>query len=402
MDDAPRPAGVRRAGSVPRSVWALGLVSLLMDTSSKMVQGLLPVFLVSVLGASVFSVGVIEGIAEATAAFTRLLSGALSDRLGRRKLLVVAGYGLAAVIKPLFAMAASVGWVLLARFLDRVGKGIRVAPRDALIADLAPTAVHGASYGLRQSLDSVGAFAGPLIAMGLMVLLDDDMRSVFWIAFIPAILAVLVLSGAVREPRKARTKASRPPRVRRERVADLSREFWVVLAVATTLTLARFSEAFLVLRASGLGLAPGLAPGVLVVMNVAYAASAYPAGRRSDRVGRWGVLAAGVATLIGADILLAVSGSLATAAAGAALWGLHMGMTQGLLTTLVADSVPGELLGTAFGLFHFSSGVALLAASVLAGWLWEVFGAPAPFVAGAVLSSVTLLGIRVRGWRNRG
>jgi len=383
--------------AIPRGVWALGFVSLFMDTSSELVHSLLPVFLVSVLGASMTSVGLIEGVAEATALITKIFSGTLSDYLGRRKALTVLGYGLAAVTKPLFPLAGSVGMVLTARFIDRVGKGIRGAPRDALVADLSPPHLRGASFGLRQSLDTVGAFAGPVIAIVAMGLMASDMRAVFWIAVIPALAAMVILLAFVDEPdRRADAGPTRVP-LRLADVKTLSFAYWTVVTVGAILTLARFSEAFLVLRASDTGLAIMFVPLVLVVMNVAYAASAYPAGVWSDRAGRRVVLLAGVVVLVVADVVLAMASSVWLVMVGVSLWGLHMGLTQGLLATMVTDTAPVTLRGTAFGAFNLVSGVAMLAASVLAGVLWDRVGPTGTFAAGAIFSLVALVGLALVG-----
>jgi len=384
--------------ALPRAIWTLGFVSLLMDVSSEMIHGLLPVFLVTVLGSSALTVGLIEGVAEATASMTKVFSGWLSDRLGKRKLLAVLGYGMAALTKPLFPLAGSVGTVLAARFIDRIGKGIRGAPRDALIADLTEKANHGAAFGLRQSLDTVGAFVGPLLAVGLMVLLANDFRTVFWIAVIPAFASVALLAFGVSEPQ--RTAPDDSADAKRRASAPMGRAFWLVLAVGVVFTLARFSEAFLILRANGLGLATALSPLVLVVMNLAYALSAYPVGALSDRIGRTGLLAAGLGVLIVADVVLGLSGSIAAVMLGTVLWGLHMGLTQGILSALVADAAPTARRGHAFGLFYFASGVAQLAASGLAGLLWDRIGAATTFYAGAGIAALALLfsfAVRNRG-----
>jgi MFS family permease len=376
---------------LPKGVWALGFVSLLMDLSSEMIHGLLPIFLTSVLGVGALWVGIIEGIAEATAAVTKVFSGALSDWVGRRKGLVLLGYGLAALTKPVFALAPTVGWVVTARFADRLGKGIRGAPRDALIADLTPRELHGAAFGLRQSLDTVGAFAGPLVAMALMAASGDDYRLVFWCATLPAALTVLLIVLGVREPAEHHGRSRQPPSWRR--LGDFPRAFWAVAGIAMLMTLARFSEGFLLLRAQGLGLEAALVPGVLVVMNIVYAGSSYPVGRLSDRIGRRGLLLAGFAMLIAADLVLATTECLSGMMAGVALWGLHMGMTQGLLSTLVADTAPADLRGTAFGLFNLLSGLALLLASVIAGVLWSTLGPAATFLAGAAFTAAALLAL---------
>ena len=382
-----------RGTALPRGVWALGLVSLLMDLSSEMIHSLLPVFLVTVLGAGALSVGIIEGIAEATSSIVKLFSGTLSDRLGRRKPLALLGYGMAAVTKPLFPLASSVSMVLAARFVDRVGKGIRGAPRDALVADLTPPEQRGAAYGLRQALDTVGAVLGPVAAMALMALTSDDFRLVFWVATIPALLCVAVLALGVREPPHV-PKARYPhPLWSRESLAGLGPRFWALVAVAVVMTLARFSEAFLVLRALNVGLAVALVPAVMVAMNVTYALTSYPVGALSDRIGRHGLLLAGFAVLILSDAALALADGPLMVFAGAALWGVHMGMTQGLLSALVADGAPADRRGTAFGVFNLVTGLALLAASVLAGALWSVLGPGATFLAGAGFSAAALLGL---------
>lgn len=378
---------------IPRGIWALGLVSLCMDLSSELVHSLLPVFVVTVLGASPAVLGLIEGVAEATASVTKLFSGLLSDHLGRRKLLAVIGYGLAALTKPLFPLASTVGLVITARFVDRVGKGIRGAPRDALVGELAPPHLRGACYGLRQSLDTVGACAGPLLAVAFMAILAGDIRAVLWIAVLPAALAVLLLVLGVEErPRPQATALARPPL----RLADLRRlgaAYWWVVAVGGVLTLARFSEAFLVLRAQDVGLQIGLVPLVMVLMSAVYALSSYPAGVLADRTDRRTLLGIGFGVLILADIVLALAPGVGMVMLGAALWGLHMGLTQGLLATLVADASPPELRGSAFGLFNLVGGLMLLAASVIAGMLWEAYGAPATFAAGAVFTALSLLAL---------
>lgn len=382
-----------RGRTLPHGVWALGLVSLLMDLSSEMIHSLLPVFLVTVLGAGALSVGIVEGVAEATSSIVKLFSGTLSDRLGRRKPLVLLGYGMAALTKPLFPLAGSVAMVLAARFVDRVGKGIRGAPRDALIADLTPPDQRGAAYGLRQALDTVGAVLGPLAAMALMALSADDFRLVFWVAAVPALLCVTVLALGVREPPSAARARLPRPLWSRAGVAGLGPRFWALVAVAVVMTLARFSEAFLVLRALDVGLAVALVPAVMVAMNVTYALTAYPVGTLSDRIGRHGLLLAGFAVLILSDAALALADGPLLVFLGAALWGVHMGMTQGLLSALVADGAPADRRGTAFGVFNLVTGLALLAASVLAGALWSVLGPAAAFLAGAAFSAAALLGL---------
>ena len=382
---------------IPRGIWVLGLVSLLMDISSEMVHSLLPMFMVTTLGTSVLVVGLIEGLAESTALVVKVFSGALSDYLGKRKGLAVFGYALGALSKPLFAMAQGIGLLVGARLIDRVGKGIRGAPRDALVADIAPAHLRGAAFGLRQSLDTVGAFVGPLLAVGLMLLWADDFRAVFWVAVLPGLLAVALLWFGLREPRRAPGAARTNP-IRRDSLKRLGAAYWGVVAIGALFTLARFSEAFLVLRAQQSGIAMALVPLVMVVMNVVYALSAYPFGKLSDRVPHHLLLAGGLVVLVAADLVLARASNAGGVLLGVALWGVHMGMTQGLLATMVADTATAELRGTAYGFFNLVSGVALFAASVCAGLLWDAWGAPATFYAGAAFCGLTLC---VLLWRAR-
>ena len=355
-----RPATWRE---IPVGVWALGFVSLLMDVSSEMIHALLPAYLVTALGTSALTVGIIEGLAEAAASITKVFSGALSDWLGKRKFLAALGYGLAAFSKPIFPLASSVGWLIAARFIDRVGKGIRGAPRDALVADISPAHLRGASFGLRQSLDTIGAFLGPLLAIGLMWLTADHFTAVFWIAVIPAFLSLGLILVAVREPeRKEGLRRVRMPLSRSE-LGRLGANYWWVVAVAAVFTLARFSEAFLVLRAQSIGLTLMLVPVVLVIMNIAYALSAYPVGALSDRVDRVTILILGLLLLLAADLVLAFVSGVIGLAVGVVLWGLHMGFTQGLV------------------------------ASVIAGTLWDVVGSQGTFLGGAAFTVLTLAGL---------
>jgi MFS family permease len=374
-------------------VWALGFVSLFMDASSELIHSLLPVFLVGTLGASAAFVGLVEGVGEATAAITKVFSGWISDRLGKRKLLAVIGYGLAAVTKPVFPLAVTPYEVLAARFIDRVGKGIRGAPRDALVADVTPPAIRGAAYGVRQALDTVGAFAGPLLAIALMALLNDDIRAVFWWAAVPGVIAVILLLIGVEEPKGTKAPAKAKSPIGWREVARLGAPFWAVVGVGVIFSLARFSEAFLILRAHDAGLALVLTPLVLIVMNVVYAVCAAPAGALSDRVGRRGLLALGMVVLMVADAALAWWPGLIGVLAGVALWGLHLGLTQGLLLALVADAAPAEARGTAFGVFNLLSGLALLAASTLAGVMWDLAGPAVTFEVGGGFALVALVGL---------
>lgn len=379
--------------ALPSGVWAVGFCSLFMDVSSELIHSLLPVFMVTTLGASVVTVGIIEGVAEATAAIMKVFSGVISDYLGTRKLLMILGYMLAAFTKPVFPLATSVGWVFTARFVDRVGKGIRGAPRDALVADITPPHMRGAAYGLRQALDSVGALLGPLLAVALMFWFANNIRTVMWVAVVPAFIAVALLLIYVREPGRENTA---DPAKSPLTVADVRRlplRYWLVVLLGAVFTLARFSEAFLVLRAQDAGLGLGYVPLVMIVMNVLYAGAAYPAGAAADHVSHRTLLFIGLMLLIAADIVLAVAASPLIVFAGAALWGLHMAFTQGLLSKLVADTAPVELLGSGFGIFNLVSGGALLLASVIAGSLWRYFGASATFLAGAGFATVAAIGL---------
>jgi MFS family permease len=380
---------------MPAGVWVLGFVSLLMDISSEMIHSLLPLFLVGTLGVSVLAVGIIEGLAEATALISKVFSGALSDYLGKRKGLALLGYAMGALTKPVFAMAGGVGDVIAARFIDRVGKGIRGAPRDALLAEITHPDIRGAAFGLRQSLDTFGAFAGPLLATGLMLAWANDFRAVFWVAVIPGFLAVLLLLVGVREPERDRPRGAVNP-IRREALVRLGRRYWWVVGVGAVFTLARFSEAFLVLRASQLDVPVAWVPLVMVAMNLVYAASAYPFGKLSDTVSHGKLLAGGLAVLIASDLVLASASSWGGLAFGVALWGVHMGMTQGLLAAMVADTAPEDLRGTAYGFFNLLSGLALLASSVIAGVLWDAKGSAFTFYAGAGFATLTLLAMALR------
>jgi MFS family permease len=365
----------------------LGIVSLLTDMSSEFIHALLPVFLFGTLGASALAIGLIEGAAEGLALATKVFSGYLSDVFGRRKPLIVLGYGLAALTKPLFPLAASVHWVLGARLLDRVGKGIRGAPRDALVADVTPKEIRGAAFGMRQALDTVGGFAGPLLAIGAMLYFVGDIRAALWIAVVPGVVAVALLLFAVREPERTKRVAAKLP-LSREGLRRLGGTYWKLVAIGSLLTFARSTEAFLVLRGSNLGLSNTLVPLVLVVMSLVYTLAAYPAGKWSDQGGRRPLLVAGMLVLAVADVVLALAGGLVGLFAGIALWGLHMGLTQGLFAAYIADLAPGELRGTAFGVFNLATGFVLLLASALSGFVWDAFSPAATFWMGGALALV--------------
>lgn len=379
--------------TVPRAVWALGFVSLFMDMSSELVHSVLPLFLIGVVGASAFTLGLIEGFAEAVACIVKLFSGLLSDRMGRRKPLALLGYGMAALTKPMFPLADTAATILFARFVDRVGKGIRGAPRDALVADLSAPEQRGAAYGLRQSLDSAGAFLGPALATLLLLFWSDDLRTVMWVAVAPALIAVAILAFAVKEPR------SLAPSVRRSNpfagfsFGQFPRAFWTLNGLIALFTLARFSEAFLLLRMQEAGLPLAWLPLTLVLMNLIYFLVAYPVGRWADRAPRAPILMLGCGLLLLADVALALGQGVAWCAVGVALWGLHMGLTEGLFAVLIAEQAPEELRATAFGVMNLVRGLLLLPASGLAGWLWVEGGPEATFSIGALFAALTLAGL---------
>lgn len=389
----------RILNQIPIAIWILGFVSLLMDISSEIVHSLLPLFLVTTLGASAMVVGVIEGLAESTALIVKIFSGVLSDYLGRRKGLVLLGYALGALSKPIFSLAQTSGIVLSARLLDRIGKGIRGAPRDALVADIAPIHLRGSAFGLRQALDTLGALIGPLLAVALMLLFVNHFRVVFAIAAIPGFMAVLLLWRGIKEPAHQQTQNRINP-ISRQNLKRLSVSYWWVVGVGAVFTLARFSEAFLVLRAMQVGIPLALVPLIMVVMNLTYSISAYPFGKLSDHMNHSTLLAIGLIVLIAADYLLAINGHWSTVLLGVACWGIHMGMTQGLLATMVADTAPTDLRGTAYGFFNLISGIAMLLASVLAGILWDRLGPSFTFYAGIIFCMAGLIGLLWRSFAN--
>lgn len=392
------PSRLTALARIPRGVWTLGFVSMCMDLSSELIHSLLPLYMAIGLGASTLTIGIVEGIAEATAMIVKLFSGVLSDLFHRRKALVVLGYGLAALSKFVFPLAPTLGWIVAARFADRVGKGIRGSPRDALIADLAPADVRGGSFGLRQALDTVGAIGGPLLAIGAMAYFASDFKAAFWVAVVPAILCVLLLVFGVEEPAKpAENAVSESKGLHLGDARRLGRRYAIVVGIAAILTLARFSEAFLILRAQNVGVPAATAPWVMVVMSTVYAAVAYPAGSAADRGLGPRLLSAGFAALIAADLVLASASGAKMVFAGAALWGLHMGLTQGLLAALVAAAAPADLRGTAFGVFNLVCGIALLVASVLAGWLWDTFGPGLTFYVGAAFTLIAWIALARQG-----
>ena len=373
---------------LPRNVWTLGFVSLFMDLSSEVYHALLPAFITIVLGLPATALGAIDGVAEATANFAKLFSGRLSDRSLRRKPWIMVGYGLAALSKPLFPLATNAPLVLLARFADRIGKGIRGSPRDAMIADETPPEIRGRAFGLRQALDTAGALLAPLLAIGLMALLASNIRAVFWIAAIPAVISFLLAWLVLREPEQHLAPMKKAPLFGGFR--QLDKETKRLLQVGFLFTLARFSEAFLILKGIDVGLSEAMSPLTLAIFNLAYVALAYPAGSLSDRMSPRSILLAGMGVLILGNVVLAETSSFAGLVIGTALWGAHMALTQGIFSRMIADSAPEELRATSFGAFYFVTGIAGLLASLGAGWLWDRQGSSATFLTSAAIAGVAL------------
>lgn len=378
-----------RGPAIPATVWMLGFVSLLMDVSSEMVQTLLPLYLAAGLGASAMTIGFIEGLSVAIATATRFLSGLFADWSRRSKPLAVLGYGLGALSRLIMPLAATIDLVILAKAMDRVGKGIRTAPRDAIVAAVTPPEIRGASFGLRKSLDTVGGFLGPLIAILAMMLLAGDIVTVFWLATIPAALAVAVLVFGVREP--PGNRAAKRPDFRLSQALRLNPAVWAVIGIASVIMLARFSEAFVLLKSLEAGFSPAWVPLSMVIMHAAYGLSAYPVGRLSDRIGSTKLLLCSLAFLIAAHLVLAFSASAWVYVLGTVFWGLHMGFSQGLLGAMVAGATPDALRGSAFGTFNLVTGIVVLIGNTAAGWTWQSFGSGMPFLLGAGLSFLAML-----------
>ncbi len=388
----------KRLKNIHRNVWILGLVSLFTDFGTKAIQSILPLFLVSVLGANVSIIGLIEGIAESTASILKLFSGALSDYWGRRKELAILGYGLSTAIIPLFALANSPLWVLVARFGDRLGKGIRVAPRNALVADVTPIEQRGAAYGLRQTLDTIGAFSGPLVATIILLISGQNFRLVFWVALVSGIISVCLLVKGIRETPSSKEKRSKL--IQWDTFQQLGRNYWVLVLAATLFNLGHFSDAFLLLKAQHIGIANAWIPLSMIVMNFSYMLSAYPLGLLSDRMGRKQLLV--VAFWLFSLVYLGFAWVQQPQQIWGlfALYGVYLGMSQGILLALVADVTPSELRGTGFGVINLVIGIILLPANLLAGFVWETANPQIPFLLGSFLailaSFILLLGVRQR------
>lgn len=373
---------------IPRTVWVLGFVSLLMDISSEMIHALLPLFMAGTLGASAIWIGLVEGIGEGTALIAKVFSGVVADRFGHKKRLVFAGYFLGVISKPVFALAGSMPVVLAARFFDRIGKGLRGAPRDAIVADVTDESIRGAAYGLRQSLDAAGAFVGPLLATLLLLLWTEDLRSIFWIALIPgAACLALILFGV---------EDNVTPTVNTKRIAwkDLKSvmtpAFVQLVILGTLFSLARFSNAFIVLRAADIGIEHAWIPMAVVLMNITFSLSSYPFGKLADKLNPMKLLALGIVLLALANLLFAYAENYRILAAGIVLFGMHLGATQGIFSTIISEIAPSEVRATAFGIFNFFSGLALLASGLVAGSLWEYMGAQYCFGGGVVFALITL------------
>ena len=373
---------------IPRNVWALGIVSLLMDLSSEMILSILPIFLVTGLGISVLSLGLIEGLAEGVASVIKAFSGALSDYLKKRKILIVIGYGISTLTKPFFALASTATWIFTARFVDRLGKGIRGAPRDSLIADSTSTKIRGTAYSLRQSLDTLGALLGPIIAIIILYLTTNNFRFVLWFAVIPAVLCIVVLIFGVKETTLKKNISSKKSYFLFKNFSKITPVIWLFFLIVFILNLGHFSEAFLLLRSQEIGLKVSFIPIVFVVMNVAYAIVAVPFGHLADRGGFFILIVCGFLILVLADIILALTNSVGWMFVGIIFWGIHLGMTQGLLLAMISKLSPLELRGTSFGLFHAITGIALLIASLIAGYLWQYYNSGLIFFVSAIITSV--------------
>jgi MFS family permease len=361
-----------------------------MDLSSEMILSILPIFLVTGLGVSVLTLGLIEGLAEGVASVIKAFSGALSDYLKKRKILVVIGYGLSTLTKPFFALASTATWIFVARFVDRLGKGIRGAPRDSLIADSTSTKIRGTAYSLRQTLDTLGAVLGPIFAIIILYLTTNNFRLVLWFAVIPAVLCIVVLIFGVKESTLKKNISRKKSYFLFENFLKITPVIWLFFLTVFILNLGHFSEAFLLLRSQEIGLKVSFIPVVFVVMNVAYAIVAVPFGHLADRGGFFILIVCGFLILVLADIILALTNSVGWMFVGIIFWGIHLGMTQGLLLAMISKLSPLELRGTSFGLFHAISGVALLTASLIAGYLWQYYYSGLIFFVSAI---ITLVGI---------
>jgi len=378
---------------IPKSIWTLGIVSLFMDISSEIIHSLLPIFMVSILGSSIIAIGIVEGISEATFLLIRIFSGVLSDYLGKRKIISVIGYGISALSKPLFPLANSVSLILIARFFDRLGKGVRESPRDALIGDIAPKSIRGACFGLRQSLDTIGALIGPIVAILGLLIFSNNIRAILWVSVIPAILSVVIFIVGIHDVEHKYTEDEKTFIFKFKNIFKIGTEYWQIVLIGGLLNLARFSDAFLILKAYELGLPITYVPLVMVLMNCFYAVSSYPAGILSDNINRKFILIIGIVFLIIADLVLAFTDSTWMLALGVGFWGMHMAFTKGILDAMVTDTASIRLLGSAYGIFNFVCGIAVLFASIISGVLWQVYGPFYSFSVGAFLAFLACLSL---------
>lgn len=364
-----------------------------MDSSSELLHSLTPVLLVNVLGASVVSVGLIEGIAEGTASVTKVFAGAISDYFRRRKTLIVLGYALAALTRPLFPLAGSAPVIFAARFLDRMSKASRDAPRDALVADVTAQGQRGAAYGLRVALDSLGSVLGPILAVLLMLFFSGGIRAAMWVAVIPAVLAVIVIAMLVREPEQKQATVREPFDWGKAR--ELPGRYWLIVTVGAIFTAARFSDSFLVLRARDVGLSATYAPMIIVVLSCIYAAGSYPAGAAADRVSPRTLLLVGLSFLIAADLVIGLGHSILPVFVGGALWGCHLALTQGVFSKIVAEFTPSDLRGTGFAIFDLGRGIAFVIANTVAGYWWKASGPSATFFSAAAFATIGGVGLAI-------
>jgi MFS family permease len=387
-------------GGLGRNVYALALVSFFTDVSSEMIYPLLPVFLTSVLGASAGFIGAIEGAAESVAALLKLASGWWSDRVKRRKGFVVFGYALASVVRPLVAIAQSATQVLAIRVTDRVGKGVRNSPRDALIADSVPPTMRGRAFGVRSAADNAGALLGPLIAFALLTWFGLSLRSVFWWSAVPAGLAIVVAIVGVRDVAKREGQSSKKSELR----SGMGGRFWAFLAIVFVFTLGNSTDAFLLLRARDLGVPIAMAPILWAVLNAVKSVSNIPGGALSDRIGRRPLLIAGWAVYALVYYLFARATHAWQAWALFAGYGIFFGLTEGAELALVADVAPHDRRGAAFGWYYLAIGIGALPASLIFGAVWDRFGAGRAFDLGAGLAlaaSMALLLIAAPGQQQR-
>jgi MFS family permease len=381
-----------RGWPLSRNVWVAGWVSFFMDVSSEMVYPLVPLFLSSTLGVSKSVVGLIEGIAEATASLLKLFSGVIADRFGKNKLLMGFGYGISTASRPILALASGWGMVFLARFTDRAGKGIRTAPRDAIIAASTPPGQLGLAFGFHRALDTAGAVVGPAVALAILAVWAADFRLVFWLSVVPGVLAVALIvwfieaDGRVRPAQAALAWSLR----------GFDDRFWEFLLVIGLFSLGNSSNAFLILKAEQVGTSPAWISGIYVGYNALYALMSVPGGLLADRVGMRRMIIVGLGLFAAVYAGIALASTPQQIAALFLCYGIYMGLTEGVQRAYLATLAPKERTATAFGLYHMVVGIAILPASLFAGVLWDTVGPAAPFLFGAgmaALAAVIFLGL---------